>query len=215
MASLTALFFWGDFLLPVRRSLLPNIFSVPSAEILQAENMALSVELAGLLSLKESVSYFTPNTLLAEVYSRYPFNAKNELTIAVGSVGGVKPGMAVLFNELLIGRVKETRERVSLVKTIFDPSFELSVKIGDENSNGLFKGGPNPQVTLIGKDTNVKSGSGVISANIDLPYGLPLGEISDIHDEAGKIWWAASLQIPYDLETVNVVSVITNFSYEK
>lgn len=215
MGAIAVLFFWGDFLLPIRRTLLPDIFSVPSEENLRAENMALGIELEKLLSLKESVSHFTPDALKVEIYSRYPFNNKDELIMAAGSVAGIKAGMAVLYNGLFIGRVKEIRERVSLVKTIFDPSFELSVKIGDGKNNGLFKGGSNPKITLIGKEADIKSGSGVFSANIDLPHGLPLGEVADIYDETGGVWRTASLKIPYDLQTISAVSVITNFSYEK
>lgn len=215
LVFLAVLFVWGDFFLPARHMLLPNLFRISGENVLREENASLRVELERLLSLKDKVSHFTPEVVSAEVYSSYPFNDKNLLVIAAGTRSGIKPKMAVVVNGLLIGRVEETHEYVSSVKTIFDPSFELSVKIGTGVVNSLFKGGSNPQVSLISKDIEVKSGAGVVSANKDLPYGLPLGEIADIHDESGEIWRTASLRIPYDPENLGVVSVITNFSYDE
>lgn len=210
---LLALFLWGDFFLPLRHALLPNIFQTPQFSALQNENMALRVELEHLLSLKETVSHVTPNAVLAEVYSRYPLNNKSELLINVGAAEGVKPKMAVVVNGLLLGRVEQVKDHLSSVKTIFDSTLELSVKVGDKGANGLFRGGHSPTVSLITKEVDVKLGSGIFSANTDVPLGLPLGEVADIHDEPGEIWRTATLRVPYDLENIKVVSVITNFSY--
>jgi cell shape-determining protein MreC len=213
LVFLIIFFMWGDFFLPIRHALLPSFFNIPSESVLKEESASLRIELEKLLSLKDKVSHFAPETVSAEVYSNYPFNDKGLLVITAGTRSGLKPKMAVVADGLLIGRIEEVHEYLSLVKTIFDSSFELSVKIGATGVNSLFKGGPNPQVSLISKDIDVKPGAGVISANKDLPYGLPVGEIADIHDESGEIWRTASLRIPYDPENLGAVSVITNFSY--
>lgn len=211
MASIAGIFLWGDYFLPLRQSLFPDFLGLPKNVALQDENMALRTELERLLSVKEAVSHFTAHVLIADVYSKYPFNNKSELIIAVGSKDGVKSKMAVLSDGLLIGRIVNVGERSSSVRTIFDKSFELSVKIGEKRTNGLFKGGPVPLVSLISKDAGVKSGEGVISANVDLPFALPLGEISDIRDESGEIWQTAMLRVPYILENIKMVSIIDNF----
>lgn len=211
LALLAALFLWGDFFLPLRQAFLPDIFHTPQLETLQSENMALRVELERLLSIKEQVARADPNALLTEVYSRYPFNNKNELVIAAGAADGVKPKMAVMTNGLLLGRVEQVGEHQSLVKTIFDANLQLSVKIGGKSVNGLFKGGLSPEISLIPKEAGIKPGSGVFSANTDLPYGLPLGEVAEISDESGGIWQTALLKVSYDLENLKIVSVIINF----
>ena len=211
LAFMAGLFWWGDFFLPLRHALLPEVFRTSQLEALQAENMALRVELERFTSLKDQVSHTAPGALLTEVYSRYPFNNKNEILIAAGTADGVKPKMAVTVNGLLVGRVEQSGDHLSLVKTIFDADLQLAVKVGDKGVNGLFKGGLSPEVSLIPKEAGVRPGSGVFSANTDLPYGLPLGEVADIRDEPGEIWQTALLNIPYDLENIKIVSVITNF----
>ncbi|MDP3956384.1 MAG: rod shape-determining protein MreC [bacterium] len=211
LAFMAGLFWWGDFFLPLRQALLPYASRTSQLETLQSENIALRVELERFTSLKEQVSHVVPGTLLAEVYSRYPFNNKNELLIAVGAADGIKPKMAVTVNGLLVGRVEEVKDHLSLVKTIFDANLQLAVKVGDKGVNGLFKGGLSPEVSLIPKEAGVRPGSGVFSANTDLPYGLPLGEVAAIRDEPGEIWQTALLKISYDLENIKIVSIITNF----
>ncbi len=72
---------------------------VPVGDVarLAAENVSLAAQLALLQAVKAELPSSTKNLIPALVYSTYPFNLKNEITVNAGSAEGVSAGNAVLF----------------------------------------------------------------------------------------------------------------------
>src|SRR3989344_6996674 len=66
------------------------------------------------------------------VYSRYPFNFKNEILIAAGEEEGIREGDTALFQGSLLGIVSKTFPHSAVVETIFDARFKVSVRVGLE-----------------------------------------------------------------------------------
>lgn len=117
----------------------------------------------------------TEKFVAADVYSRYPLNLKDEFLAGAGSNEGVKLGGAAIWNGILVGRVKQVAEETSLIQTIFDPNFSLAVRIGKSGADSLLKGGVEPKLTLIPKNSASSGGETVYSASGELPFGLVLG----------------------------------------
>lgn len=145
---------------------------------------------------------------LANVYSSYPFNQRSEITIDMGRNDGVSVGAAVTYGEtVFIGSIIEAREAVSTVRTIFDPSFEIPVRVGDAEINGLFHGGNTVYVDLLPRDAEIKVGDTVITACSSIPYGMEIGRVSEIVEVVGEPFKKAFIEPPIRLGELRDVQV--------
>jgi len=149
------------------------------------------------------------NYLVAKVFSTYPFNIKNQITINAGGKQGIKKMMAVTVGgNLLLGYISEVFDEYSIVQTIFDPSWQLPVRIGKEEVDGLFQGGSEPKLVLIAKEKAIQVGDIAYSASQEFPYGLKIGEILEIKENAAGVFKEAVLKIPFNINELREVMVI-------
>ena len=132
-----------------------------------------------------------------DVFSRYPLNLKDQLLVNVGSKDGVKLGGAAVSDGVLIGKVVGVSENSSVVQTVFDPNFNVSVRIGKSGIDALLKGGVEPKLTMIQKTSAAESGDAVYSASKDFQYGLPLGVLGQISPTAQNVFSEANLVLSY------------------
>ncbi|MEK9150623.1 MAG: rod shape-determining protein MreC [Patescibacteria group bacterium] len=146
--------------------------------------------------------------LTAKVFSTYPFNFKNKITVNVGEKNGVKKSAVVAFGEnIFIGQITDVGRDFGVARTVFDPNWQLPVRIGEEEINGLLQGGNEPRIVLVDNDEFLKAGLVVYSAGEGIPYGLKIGEIKEIGKDATGVFKEAFLKIPFnvgDLREVNV-----------
>src|SRR5689334_2713591 len=78
------------------------------------ETLSQTVEGYGMTHTTAST---TQKGIVAPVYSRYPFNLKNEILIAAGGNDGVKVGDVALFQGSLLGSVEKVFSDSALVQT--------------------------------------------------------------------------------------------------
>ena len=184
----------------------PNIVSSDNQNV-AAENDTLKAELAQLQTVQAQMPTSSPATIRAMVYSRYPFNFKNELTVNVGADQGVASGSAVLFQGALIGQVQAVWPNVALVQTIFDNSFKMPVRIGAHGYDGLLQGSSYPTVGSIAKSAAVNLGDIVYAAGAGFPYGLPIGEVAATTTSVDSLFEQASLNFAYDINSIQTVAI--------
>jgi cell shape-determining protein MreC len=109
-------------------------------------------------------------TLIARIYSTYPFNHRNFLTVNAGFADGVALGMAVSTDgNFLLGQVTEVFEYTSNIRTIFDKNWTISVRLGTKATDALLVSGQDPQLTLIDKKAKAEEGAPVYSASRAFP----------------------------------------------
>ncbi len=181
----------------------------PEFKELILENQKLKAQILALSKSSYALEENEREFRVAKIYSSYPFNNRGLVAINAGIKDGVSSGMtATVGGYILLGQVTEVFESYSLVRTIFDAGWELPVKIGSNNTEALLAGGREPELTLILKEKTVKSGEPVYSAGRDFPYGLTLGEVGEIREDVGAAFREASLKLPYDVSTLQEVSVI-------
>jgi len=143
-----------------------------------------------------------------KVYSSYPFNSRKDISIAGGENMGFKEGEALtLDNKVLIGQIKEVLPSVSIAKTIYDPEWEIAVRIGLGEIDGLFKGGLNPKIDFIKSTAEIKEGDIVVTASPDLPYGLEIGSIKTVQEIPGAPFKEAKVELKIQLNELRDVSV--------
>lgn len=179
------------------------------------ENEMLKAEVYRLEALSEQL-LGDPGYTAASVFSRYPFNFKNEILIDIGENGGLRSSQPVIFSGesgfssrgLLIGRVDKVFSESSLVKTIFDKEWQSSVRVGKGGYLALLQGGGEPMVRLIPKDAKISVGDVVYSVQPDFLNSLPVGEVSEIGLSSDQVFQEAKLSFPYDFSSIKAVAVL-------
>ncbi|MBI4119232.1 MAG: rod shape-determining protein MreC [Parcubacteria group bacterium] len=203
-AVLLAAIFWGDFFVVARQELLGAFFSgIRTARThdseqelinLRSENIFLKNKLD---SLKADAGAI-PEGLAVKIYSAYPFNTRNAFVTSGGATQGVLQDMAATIDgKTMVGFVESVSGRTSLVRTIFDASFQIPVRIGPHEIDALLQGGNRPLLTLIEKNADVNRGDAVISADKRFPYGLIIGAVGEISGDSTEAFKETAVDVPY------------------
>ena len=205
---LVFIFFMPSVGMRMRGFLGPRTSAASDAQQLAAENVSLKARIAELAAIAGELPSSTFGTIPAVVYSNYPFNFKNEMTVNAGSLDGVVSGSAVLFKGNLVGIVTVSSAHRSTVQTIFDPNFKLPVRIGVHGYDALFVGGSYPMIESIAKTASIGTGDIVYSAGSGAPYAIPVGEIASVALAPSNLFEEASLSFTYDMGNVQTVEII-------
>lgn len=180
------------------------------------ENESLKTELAKERLMKSESLRAAGDMLQAFVYSNYPLNFKNRLLVNAGKSRGVKAGQPVFVSPasstaILIGKVSEVFKDDSIVETVFDPNFQLSVKVGDSGDSSLLKGGNAPRLTLMPKEAKINDGDAVYSAGQGYRFGLPVGLVRNIALSPDQFFQEADLETAYNSNDFHTVFIDTNY----
>lgn len=166
---------------------------------LEKENEILRAEI-----FQTSISSFEE----VKVYSSYPFNNRKDVSIAGGKDKGFSEGDAVtLGNKVFVGKITKVMDSLSIVKTIYDPGWEIAVRIGEKEVDGLLQGGVSPQIDFIKNEAEIKKGDLVVTASPDLPYGLVIGQVKSIKDAPGTSLKRVEVTLKIQLNELRNVSV--------
>jgi hypothetical protein len=149
-----------------------------------------------------------PGAKTIPVYSRYPFNLKNEILIAAGTNDGIKEGDIALFEGSILGSVEKAFSGSALVETIFDSRFKTPVRIGTLATDALLIGGSNPELTLIPANAAVNENDQVYSAGEGWPYGMTLGALHDVKSSENSLYKNGALRVSYNPASLSQVTVV-------
>jgi len=178
-----------------------------ASQNITAENAALKAQLAIYQTITAELPQDPSRYIRAMVYSRYPFNFKNEILVDAGAADGVSTGTAVLFQGMLIGRVMQVFKHQALIQTVLDSGFEMPVRLGKAGYDGLFMGGSYPKVGSIAKSADVETGDVVYTAAPGLPYGLPVGTVTATSTSGDSLFTEAAIAFPYDMNAVQTILI--------
>ncbi len=136
--------------------------------------------------------------MVANIYVRYPWNDKGEITIALGERGGVRVGDVVLSEGgTLLGQVTVVGVYWSTVRTIFDPLHTIAVRVGQGGVPALLRGGGGVTVSMIDQSRTIADGDGVYVSDKMLPYGIRIGSVAHIRQSRGIAFQEADVELPY------------------
>ncbi|MEK7181487.1 MAG: rod shape-determining protein MreC [Patescibacteria group bacterium] len=183
------------------------------------ENQSLKSELLLLKNVRDSLPKWMADYVPAMVYSRYPFNLKDEILLGAGKNQNITGNEAVVLSVsqnadsltsggVLAGRIKTVMENTSLAATIFDPEWRSEVKIGDKGVEALLRGGVKPELALIKKEADVKDGDLVYSTDSRFLYGIPLGYLKEVRLAPDNLLKEADLDLSYDLGQVQALLIL-------
>lgn len=187
---------------------------------LEIENQILRGQLTRFESVKDSLPDLGASVISAFAYSRFPFNFKNEITVAAGSDDGVRAGAGVLLarpgdhsqstvasNAILLGIVSSASAHSSVVMTIFDSRWKSEVRVGGSGTQALLAGGLEPKLSFIPKTASVAPGDQIYSTDARFGYGLIVGEVREVFPARDSTFQEATVKFVYDPASVEVVSI--------
>ncbi len=143
-------------------------------------------------------------------------NVDNYITLNVGLVDGVHPGLGVLAATGVVGRIKAATAHYATATSLLHSKTSVSAKIkrdgtfgsvrwpGDDPTQALLDDVPRQNKLLVG-DTVVTSGYNAI-----FPEGVLVGTVSSFVKEPDKNFWTVHLRLGVDFSNLTYVYVVTS-----
>ncbi|MBC8063583.1 MAG: rod shape-determining protein MreC, partial [Chlorobia bacterium] len=116
------------------------------------------------------------------------FANENRITISVGSNRGVRPGLAVVTGEGLVGTIQTVGPFDSQVSLLADPNRKIGALVITRNppSAGLIKG-ENASLLVLTLDSTspVENGDLVATSGYSdrIPRGIPIGRVNQVYND--------------------------------
>ena len=160
---------------------------------------------------------FRGGQVIARVISRGPTNYLSSLSIDLGTEQGIQPGMPVVTERGLVGRVLKVGPTTSTVLLITDPASGVQAMIKRENSRaiGVVSGqaGSEPVMDYIAQEADVAAGDEVITSGLggNFPKGLTIGQVVEVKKKDFDMYQQAVVRPTVDFNRLEFVLIITNF----
>lgn len=156
--------------------------------------------------------------VVARVIAKGTSNYLNSLTIDLGAEHGIKPGMTVVTERGLVGRILKVGPSTSTILLLTDPSSGVQAIIQRESSRevGVVNGraGDLPVMEFIPQDGDVTVGDLVITSGLGgtFPKNLVIGQVIDVRKKDYEMFQQATLRPTVNFDRLEFVLVITNFT---
>lgn len=175
------------------------------ADELKAENASLRREL--------NFSQGSPFKLLtAKVTAYQPDNFRQFLTLNRGSSDGVKVGLAIVSEGVLVGKISEVSRTSSKVFLLSDPDFRVAAIAQTSRASGIVRGqiGGGLLMDKIPQSDAIEVGDTVISSGLggEFPGGLIIGRVESVDSAKGAVFQSARVSSSLRLSKLELVSVI-------
>ncbi|HZQ22455.1 MAG TPA: rod shape-determining protein MreC [Terriglobales bacterium] len=137
--------------------------------------------LQSLLGFKEQ---FIAQTIAAQVIGSSGSEQSRSIYIDKGTRDGIKPDMAVITADGIVGKVLRVFHSTSLVLLIDDQSSGVGAILEKSRLQGVLRGSPSGEVVMekVMSDEQVQLGEVVLTSGGDriFPKGLPVGRVSKV-----------------------------------
>jgi rod shape-determining protein MreC len=143
--------------------------------------------LQALLGFKEQYIY---STVPAQVIGTSGTDQSRILTIDKGSKDGLKPDMAVITPDGIVGKLRDVFGHTAQVLVINDQTSGAGVLLESTRLRGVLRGNAlgQPQIINMLPDERVKPGERVITSGGDqiFPRGLPVGVVTQVAEDTSN-----------------------------
>jgi rod shape-determining protein MreC len=154
-------------------------------QIREAETTANVAErLQAMLDLEESWPSMAKST--AAVIAKAPSNYKWAVIISKGRADGIKPNMAVIDPEGLVGKVIQAGRNQATVLLLIDPEAGAGARLEEERDTGVVRGNGSSEflsLELVSSGAEIAVGEGVETSGYDggiFPPGIPIGFVAEL-----------------------------------
>ncbi len=189
-----------------------------SADVEQLRRQQVSVadlqrendELRAQLSMRDRLQVTTTG---ASVIAQPPSSVERSVLLDAGADNGLAPGMAVLNESGLVGKLVEVTARNARVELLTSPSAQYGVRIAGTGEEGLLTGsGAEPfTLNILDPEAEVEAGAEVVTTRFSgtsIPGGVPVGVVEEGAGPATRF-----LRVrPYvDFTRLSTVQVVLDF----
>jgi len=209
---------WGSYIYLVDVKEENEFLKMENQRLRKASQNALQLQienaqLRSMLDFKESSGF---KMIAAQVIGKNTssYFRVMRITVAAGS-SSIKPGMAVVTSEGLVGQIDEVWERYSDVLLAVDPKSSIDIYIKRNKSRGILKGTGDSsryqcKIEYLLKSDEVKVGDLVVTSGMDrrFPEGIEVGRISKLRKRDFGLFQEAWVQPSVDFSRVKDVFVI-------
>ncbi|ELR72648.1 Rod shape-determining protein MreC [Fulvivirga imtechensis AK7] len=200
-------------------------------EQLARENAELKEKLESLNQSLYDTSYIGPDSIVADIDStvthKYEFfSAKvinnstrrfnNYITINKGKKHGVEPGMGVIGNDGVVGKVKTVSKHFAVITSILHGDVLVSTKVKRTGDLSTVKwGGVDPYVAellYVPRHVNVQVGDTIVTSgyNAIFPEGVPVGLVKEVDLPEDALFYDITITLASDLNEISYVYLIRN-----
>lgn len=169
-----------------------------------------NAELRQQLGMRERLGF---TTTAAQVIAQPPTAAERSVLIDAGAANGLLPGMAVINEFGLVGKLVEVTNSNARVELVTSPSARYGVRIADTGEDGFLTGsGARPfQLEVLDPEAEIEPDAQVVTklfAGTSIPGGIPVGVIEERRGPASRFL----LVRPYvDFTRLSTVQVVLDF----
>jgi rod shape-determining protein MreC len=173
---------------------------------LQREN----AELRSQLDMRERLGF---TTTAAQVIAQPPTSVERSLLIDAGASSGLLPGMAVINEFGLVGKLTEVTQSNARVELLTSPSARYGVRIAETGEDGFLTGsGANPfQLEVLDPEADVQPDAQVVTklfTGTSIPGGIPVGVVESRRGATSRFLTVR----PYvDFTRLTTVQVVLDF----
>jgi rod shape-determining protein MreC len=137
--------------------------------------------LQALLDFQQKYIY---STLPAQALGSSGSDQSRVFYVDKGSADGLKPDMAVVTGDGIVGKVRDVFPHTAQVLAVNDQTAGAGVILETTRIRGILRGDANGRLEIVGimADQRIKPGEKVLTAGGDLifPRGLPVGEVEKV-----------------------------------
>lgn len=148
----------------------------------------------------------------AEIVGRSSIEMRNYITLDKGAKDEIKRGMAVRTDAGLVGTVLSTTENYSIVELIKNRNVRVSSEIQRTKLDGIliWQGLDMFLLRNVPATYDVQVGDVVITSNFsnNYPENIPVGQITDISNEPGTLFYRLEVRSFVNFSTMNQVFII-------
>ena len=152
----------------------------------------------------------------AAVIGRDPSPFLSYVIINVGSDQGLVPGMPVVTEKGLVGRVDAVIAEAARVQLITDSASAVDVRLQSSKTDAVLNGSVTGDLTLdmISQESTVTVGDVVLTSGLggSYPPNLLVGQVVSVRKLAYELFQQAAIQPNVDFNQLGFILVITNFT---
>lgn len=184
----------------------------------EADSLIREIErLRELLKLKEAHEDY--DLVDGYIIARSSLDWVNTLTINRGSAAGIAVGMcAITENGEVVGLVSEVGPNYAIVKTVLDPSIQISATITNTGYSGMVTGGYASgleemlRMDYLSSAAQIRNGDQVVTAGSTVyPRNLILGYVRDAGYNDTGIARYAILEPAADIDSLEQIFILTAY----
>ncbi len=206
-------------------SFLPNFFHLQEEnEALRRANVNLADELNQLreaklenmrlhrlLGLKETAKY---ELIPAKVIGKTLYLLRNTITMNVGEKDRVAPGMPIVTDRGLVGKILATSGGYALGEIIMNRDFRVGARIQRSRVDGIlaWEGGTHSRLKNISKTLDVKVGDVVETSGYSNTYppSIRIGVVGAVTEQPGSLFKTIWVENAVDFATLEEVFVMNS-----